>query len=168
MNAIDLIRTAMQLSDKSVVGLIEDMRDAPLTQPTPRGGNHPLWVLGHITFIEGNVPRVLFSEPNPVAHWAPLFGPGSEPKSDAAAYPPFDEVLRTYRDLHARNVQILEQIGDAGLDRPTKSPPRGLEEVLRTAGETFLVIALHHMGHRGQVADARRAAGRKPVFTPGS
>jgi hypothetical protein len=167
MKAIDVIRTAMQVSDRAVVGFIEDMRDAPFTSPTPRGGNHPLWVLGHVTFVEGNLPHILFGEPNPVLHWAPLFAPGSEPTSDATAYPRFDEILRTYRDLHARNLQILDQIGDEGLDRPTKAPPRGLEDVLRTAGETFLIIAMHHMSHRGQVADARRAIGRKPIFTPG-
>src|SRR5437016_1215706 len=121
MKAIDVIRTAMQTSDQSIMMLLEDLRDAPLTAPTPRGGNHPLWVLGHITFIEGNVPQVLFSEPNPVERWAPLFAPGTEPKADAGAYPPFDELLRTYRDLHARNLKLLEEIGEAGLDRPTKS-----------------------------------------------
>lgn len=167
MKAIDVIRTAMQFSDRATFGLIEDMRDAPLTAPTP-GGNHPLWVLGHITFVEGNIPHVIFGEPNPVAHWAPLFAAGSEPATDARAYPQFDEVLRTYRDLRARNLQILEQLGDMGLDRPTKSPPRGLENVLRTAGDVFLVVSMHQMNHRGQVADARRAAGRKPVFTPGA
>ena len=36
----------------------------------------------------------------------------------------------------------------------------------RTVGDTFLTIAMHQMNHRGQVADARRVAGRKPVFTP--
>jgi hypothetical protein len=165
-NAIDTIRNAMQFADRGTLQLIEDMQDAPLTQPTPRGGNHPLWVLGHIAFIEGNIPHVLFGEPNPVAHWAPLFAPGTEPSPDARGYPPFEEVLRTYRDLRARNLQILEQLGEAGLDRPTKSPPRGLEEVFPTAGQAFLVVAMHQMSHRGQVADARRAAGRKPVFTP--
>jgi uncharacterized damage-inducible protein DinB len=167
MKAIEVIRTALRMSDKATMKLIEDMRDAPLTQPTSRGGNHPLWVLGHITVIEGGIPQVLFGEPNPVQRWAPLFAAGSEPKTDPSAYPPFDEVLRTYRDLRARNLEILEQLGEAGLDRPTVAPPRGLEDVLRTAGDTFLVIALHQMNHRGQVADARRAAGRKPVFTPG-
>jgi hypothetical protein len=50
MTAIEVIRTAMAMSEKSTMSLIEDMRDAPLTQPTSRGGNHPLWVLGHITY----------------------------------------------------------------------------------------------------------------------
>src|SRR3954464_719809 len=111
MKAIDVVRNALALADRATLALIEDMRDAPLTQPTPRGGNHPLWVLGHITFIEGNIPHVLFGEPNPVEHWAPLFAAGTEPTSDAGAYPAFEEVLRTYRDLRARNMQILEQLG---------------------------------------------------------
>jgi uncharacterized damage-inducible protein DinB len=166
MKAIDIIRTALNTSDKATLQLIEDMRDAALTQPTPRGGNHPLWVLGHITLVEGNVPHVLFGEPNPVANWAPLFAPGTEPRADTAAYPSFEEVLRTYRDLRERNLKILEEIGEDGLDRPTVAPPKGLEDVLGTAGKAFLVIALHQMSHRGQVADARRTAGRKPVFTP--
>ena len=166
MKAIDVIRTALQVSDQAFTRLAEDMRDAPLTSPTPRGGNHPLWVLGHLTLIEGNVPHVLFGEPNPVAKWAGLFKPGSEPTNNADAYPSFEELLRTYRDLRARNLQILEQLGEAGLDRPTKCPPRGLEAFMKTAGEALLVMALHQMSHRGQIADARRAIGRKPIFTP--
>src|SRR5438045_5432397 len=102
MKAIDVIRSAMQTCERSTMQLIEDMRDAPLTQPTPCGGNHPLWVLGHITFIEGNVPHVLFGEPNPVERWAPLFAAGTEPRADASIYPSFEELLRTYRDLRAR------------------------------------------------------------------
>jgi len=167
MTAIDVIRSAMQNCERATMQLIDDMSDAPFTQPTARGGNHPLWVLGHLTFIEGSVPHVLFGEPNPVAHWAPLFAPGTQPTTDAGVYPSLDELRRTYRDLRARNLQILEQLGEAGLDRPTKAPPRGLEGILRTAGDTFLVMALHQMNHRGQVADARRVAGREPVFTPG-
>src|SRR5881227_4110515 len=102
MKAIDLIRKALMMSERSTMMLIEDMRDAPLTQPTSRGGNHPLWVLGHITFIEAGVPSIIFGEPHPLERWAPLFAPGTEPKSDASAYPSFDEVLRTYRDARAR------------------------------------------------------------------
>ena len=166
MTAIDAIRTTMQTSDQSVMMLLEDLRDVPLTAPTPCGGNHPLWVLGHITYVEGNLPHIIFGEPNPVARWAPLFAAGTEPKADAGAYPSFDEVLRTYRDLRARNLKILEEIGESGLDRPTKSPPRGLEQALSTVGRTFLIIAMHHMSHRGQLCDARRAIGRKPIFTP--
>jgi len=168
MKATDVIRTAMQISDQGMLQLIEDMRDAPMTSPTARGGNHPLWVLGHIAFVEADVPHILFGESNPLEHWGPLFAAGSEPVTVAGDYPPLDDVLHAYREARARNLEILERLGEDGLDQPTVAPPSGLEDVLRTAGQTLLVIALHQMNHRGQVADARRAAGRTPLFTPGN
>ena len=167
MKAIDVIRNTLAVSEAATMRLIEDMRDAALTAPTPRGGNHPLWVLGHIAFIEGGVPRILFGEPHALEKWAVLFAPGAEPLMDAKAYPPFEEILRTYRDLRARNLQILEKLGDGGLELVPKSPLPGLEDRMKTAADVFLLAALHQMNHRGQVADARRAAGRKPMFTPG-
>ena len=36
MKAIDVIRHAMQVSDKATLQLIEDMRDSAVTQPTPK------------------------------------------------------------------------------------------------------------------------------------
>ena len=166
MNPMDMIKRALEIGDQSMMVLINDLRDAPMAQPTP-GGNHPMWVLGHITFIEANMPHVLYGEPNPLAHWAPLFASGTQPTTDASAYPAFEEVIRTYRDCRERNLQLLERIGEANLDRPTKSPPKGLEDALKTFGESFFVIAMHQMSHCGQLADARRALGRKPIFTPG-
>lgn len=167
MNAIEMIRFALTLSDQAFTQLAEDMRDQPLTEPTPRGGNHPMWVLGHITLIEASIPQILFGESNPLAHWAPLFAPGTEPKDNPGAYPPFDELLRAYRDHRARTLKILNGLSETDLDRPTKAPPKGLEDALATFGQTLLVVALHQMTHRGQLADARRAAGRRPLFTPG-
>lgn len=35
---------------------------------------------------------------------------------------------------------------------------------MKTFGHTFLLITLHQMVHYGQIADARRVAGRKPVM----
>ena len=167
MKAIDVIKNALTMGDRGMMMLLEDLRNVPMTSPTPRGGNHPLWVLGHITFVEASVPKVLFGEPHPLAQWAVLFAAGAEPKSDPKFYPSFDEVLKAYQDARAKNLKLLDEIGDAGLDRPTKSPPKGLEEPLATVGKAFMTIAMHQMNHRGQLADARRALGRKPIFTPG-
>jgi hypothetical protein len=164
MNRFELIRWAMQMTGQATAALVKDLRDAPLTQPTSRGGNHPLWVLGHLAFLEGGVRHVLLGERNPVEHWAPLFASGTQPKADAGAYPPFDEVLATYRDLRAGNLRLLDEIGDAGLDRAPKHVPPGFEEAMTTAGQTLLLIALHNMVHYGQIADARRVAGLKPLM----
>ena len=167
MTAMDLIKNALTMGDRAMMMLLEDLRNAPMAAPTPRGGNHPLWVLGHIAVVEANVPRVLLGQPNPLAHWKPLFAAGTEPTSDAKAYPSFDDVLKAYRDARTKNLKLLDEIGEAGLDGPTKFPPKGLEEPLATVGKAFMTIAMHQMNHRGQLADARRALGRKAIFTPG-
>ena len=168
MKAIDLIRWAMQLTDGATANIVEPLRDHPLVQPTPGakngGGNHALWILGHLCVIEGSVPHILLGEPNPVEHWKPLFAAGTQPKPDASAYPPFDELLSTYRELRRRNLKLLEEIGEAGLDRVPKYVTPGCEDVMTSFGQTLLLIALHTMVHYGQIADARRVAGLKPLL----
>jgi hypothetical protein len=120
-----------------------------------------------LTYIEGGRPRILFGdegEENPAQRWAPLFAAGTEPTADPGAYPSFDEVLTVYRGIRARTLTLLDEIGDEGLDRTPRAVPPGFEDVMRTFGHTFLLIALHQMVHYGQIADARRVAGRKPLI----
>ena len=164
MNTIDLIRWAMQMTAGGTAAMVEDLREAPLTQPTSRGGNHPLWVMGHLAFIEGSIRQALLAQPNPVEHWAPLFASGTQPTTDASAYPPFDEVFEKYRELRAKNLELLDEVGEAGLDRKPADVPAGFEDVMQTFGQTLLLTTLHNMVHYGQIADARRATGRKPLI----
>jgi uncharacterized damage-inducible protein DinB len=144
------------------------MSDAATTFPTPNGGCHPLWVLGHLTLVEGMIPAALFAEKNPAAEWQQYFGEGSEAVADARAYPPLDKVREKYRQLRERNLKILESLTEADLDKPTKAPPRGRERELATYGQSFLVLALHQAMHRGNLTDARRAAGRTVLATQAS
>ena len=168
MQAIELIRWAMQLTDEGTAQLVADLRECPLTPSTPGAkggdGNHAIWLLGHLAFIEANLPSALFGEPNALEHWAPLFASGTRPSADASVYPSFDEVLSTYRDLRKRNLKLLDDLGEAGLARVPKAPPPGFEGTMKSFGHTFLLIALHNMVHYGEIADARRVAGYKPLM----
>jgi len=92
MQTKDSIKFALTVSNRAVLSVIDEMSGAATTFPTPNGGCHPLWVLGHLTFVEGMIPAALFGEPNAVAGWAQYFGQGTEPVGDPAAYPPFAEV----------------------------------------------------------------------------
>ena len=56
--------------------------------------------------------------------------------------------------------EVLESLTEEDLDKPTKAPPKGREREFATYGQSFLVLALHQTMHRGNVTDARRAAGR--------
>jgi hypothetical protein len=47
----------------------------------------------------------------------PLFASGTQPTADVSAYPASDEVPNTYVDLRAKNLERLDEFGDAGLDR---------------------------------------------------
>ena len=52
MNLATFLRESFAFSRDMTVKLAEDMRDAPRTFPTPKGGNHPQWVMGHLTLAE--------------------------------------------------------------------------------------------------------------------
>jgi len=168
MKAIDLVRWAMQMTDAGTARVIEGMRAHALTPSTPGGkggdGNHALWTLGHLCFVEGAMRQILLGEANPVDHWKPLFGTGTRPLADAKAYPSFDEVHRTYRELRASNLRLLDEVGDAGLDRKPKNVPPVFQDVMVTFGHTLLLLSLHNMVHYGQIADARRVAGLPPLM----
>jgi uncharacterized damage-inducible protein DinB len=160
MQTKEAIKFALTTSNRAVISVIDRMNDAATTFPTPNGGCHPLWVLGHLTMVEGMIPTVLYGEKNPVAEWQEYFGEHSEPVADASAYPAFAIVRNRYAELRERNLALLESLREEDLDKPTKAPPKGREQEFDTFGKTFLVLALHQLMHRGHATDALRAAGR--------
>jgi hypothetical protein len=164
MQAIDAIRTVLKFSDMGMKYLGE-MSDAPLLRPGPGGGNHAMWIAGHLTVVEGRLQQMLHGTPNPVHQWKPLFDWGSEPVDDPAAYPPFEEVLGKFKELRAQTHRFLDEVGEKGLDRPTKSQPPGFTG-FETVGAAIIIIAGHACGHLGQLNVVRAAAGKKRLFVP--
>ena len=165
----DAIRYSLNLADQAVMRSFETMEDAPLTFPTENGGCHPLWVMGHLAFVEGLTHEMLGGGSNPIGGWAAMFGQDTVPSADAARYPAIGEVRAQYVQLRNRNLQLLEAMTEADLDKPTQWQPTGLEEHFASYGKALLTVALHQMGHRAQLTDAIRAAGRaKPVLASAS
>ena len=164
LQALAAIRITLKFSDMAMKHLAE-MKDTPLARPGPWGGNHAMWIAGHLAVVEGRLHQMLNGTPNPVHHWKPLFDWGSEPLDDLAAYPPFEEVLQTFRDLRAKTHAFLNEHGDAGLDRPTQSQPPGFAG-FETAGAAIQIIAGHAIGHMGALTVLRAAAGKQRLFVP--
>jgi hypothetical protein len=164
MKAIDAIRIVLKFSDMGMKHL-GSMSDAPLLRPGPWGGNHAMWIAGHLTVVEGRLQQMLHGTPNPVAKWKPLFDWGSEPVDDPAAYPPFDEVLQKFKELRGQTHAFLDEVGDEGLDQPTKSQPPGFTG-FETAGAAIIIIAGHACGHLGGLTVVRAAAGKQRLFVP--
>src|SRR3954451_20739528 len=79
MKALDAIRIVLKFSDMGMTHL-SGMKDAPLLRPGPWGGNHAMWIAGHLTVVEGRLHKILQGTPNPVERWKPLFDWRPNPK----------------------------------------------------------------------------------------
>ena len=159
MHSIDLIRGNLNRSTTRVLERIEDMRDHGLVYPTPNGGCHTLWVLGHLAYIEGLVTRTfMLGEPNPLDHWKALFD-GDEVSANINQYPPFEDVLITCRQARQATIAHLNTLAEADLDTPSAQSPAGYEHTFGTYRLCFQYTADHWYMHRAHLADARRAAG---------
>lgn len=165
MHTKDAILYALSVADHAVAQSLDAIEDAPLTFPTPNGGCHPLWTIGHLAFIEGASHEMLGIGANPVAQWAALFTGGSTPTADAAAYPPIAEVRATFRDLRSKTLAHLQSLTEEGLDGATRFQPPGLESHFDTQGKALLTLAMHQMLHATHFTDAARAAGRPSALT---
>ena len=167
MSTQDAIRFSLNLADQAMIRSLKTIEDAPLTFPTENGGCQPLWVIGHLAFVEGLTQEILGGS-NPVAHWAAIFGQDTVPTADAAQYPEFEKVRDQYVQLRNGTLQLLESMTEADLDKPTAWQPPGLEEHFATFGKALLTVAMHQMAHRGQVTDAIRTAGRATPVLAGA
>lgn len=155
----DLIRANLTRSVERVLERIEEMREHSLVFPTPKGGCHTLWVLGHLAYIEALViQRFMLGGPNPLADWEPLFD-GPDPSGEALQYPPFDQVLATCREMRRFTMSLLESLSEDDLDKTSASVPIGWETTFGTYRLCLQYVADHWYMHRGHLADARRAAG---------
>ncbi len=164
MHAIDAIRIALKFSNMGMVHLMS-MKDVPLLRPGPWGGNHAMWIAGHLAVVEGRLHQMIEGTANPVHYWKKLFDWGSEPMDDPAAYPPFEEVVEKFKELRAKTHAYLDKFGDEGLDTPTKSHPPGFMG-METVGAAIMIIAGHAIGHMGGVTVVRAAAGKERLFVP--
>jgi hypothetical protein len=159
LQSIDLIRENLTRSESIALARVDEMRDHCFVFPTPRGGAHTLWTLGHLAFIEGQVVRqFMLGEPNPLSDWEEPFD-GSDVSGAKGDYPPFEQVLAACRKSRADTLALLDTLTEEDLDRPSANAPDGFAELFGTYRRCLQFVADHWFMHRGQLADARRAAG---------
>jgi hypothetical protein len=135
------------------------MREHGVIFPTPKGGCHTLWVLGHLAYIEALVVRgFMLGEHNPLSQWEELFD-GPDPSGETSRYPPFDHVLAKCREVRESTVTLLDSLIEDDLDQASANTPRGYEDTFGTYRLCLQYVADHWYMHRGHLADARRASG---------
>jgi hypothetical protein len=159
MQSIDLIRDNLMKSRDRVLARIEEMREHAVVFPTPRGGCHTLWVLGHLAYIETLVVRTfMLGETNPLAEWQGRFD-GEDTSGDIHHYPSFDQVLATCRDMRQSTLTLLDSMSENDLDKVSAKVPAGFEDTFGRHRLCLQYVADHWYMHRGHLADARKAAG---------
>ena len=163
MNAIEYIKMSLENGKGWTLGLVNDMRDTPLTQPTPNGGNHPTWVLGHIVRAESDLlDGFILGKPNrfPELECCAM---GTTPTTNASDYPSIDELLGKFEEIRSATLAHLDTLSEADLDKKSHAPDE-FGPLFGTVGSCFAAMATHMAFHTGQVADARRAAGKVPLM----
>ncbi len=100
----------------------------------------------------------MLGAPNPLAHWEDPFD-GAEVSGDVDYFPPFDQVLEECRRVRASTTSLIESLTEDQLDRRSAQVPEGAEGLFGTYRNCLQYAADHWFMHRGQLADARRAAG---------
>ena len=159
MQSIDLIRDNLKKSCDRTLARVEEMREHCTVFPTPHGGCHTLWVLGHLSYIESLVIRhFMLAEQHPLAAWEEMFD-GAEVSGEINDYPPFDEVLATCRAMRKSTIELINSLSEDDLDRTSVNAPAGFEEIFGTCRLCLQYVSDHWYMHRGNLADARRAAG---------
>jgi hypothetical protein len=158
MQSLDLVRDNLEKSRDRVLARVGDMAAHALVFPTPHGGGNTIWVLGHLAYIEALITHSFMrGKANPLADWEPVFD-GSEVSGRADDYPPFDEVLAECRRRREDTLGFVTELAEVDLDRPSVACPEGFEDTFGTWRLCLQFCADHWYMHRGQLADARRAA----------
>lgn len=164
MESIDLIRDNLIKSRERVLARVEEMRMHSVVFPTPQGGAHTLWVLGHLAYIESLVVEgFMLGRENPVADWEEVFD-GADVSGDIDHFPPFDQVLAKCRAVRDSTLALLDSLSEHDLDKPSAKVPKGFEDTFGTYRQCLQYAADHWYMHRGQLADARRAAGLQRMW----
>lgn len=125
------------------------------------GGNHAFWIVGHLAYAENFFAMMVRPElALPLDGYDKLFGRGSLPIDDVAAYPDRDDLLQVLRDRRSALIQALEGCSDADFEKKAseKAPP-----FMRTIAEIFQGAVWHESLHGGQLSIIHRQLGNAPL-----
>lgn len=151
--AVALFKFAHQTTTKFASGFADSQVTA---QPSPTS-NHLLWSLGHLAISNAWFASLIDGAPVGVSdEWDKLFGMKSKPVTDAAAYPPFAEVLSAYHKSAERIEDAARSRTDADMLKPCATDSGGF---CSDKLDSVAKAAWHEGWHLGQIAELRKALG---------
>ena len=139
--------------------LSDDLQSQHLMFQLAPSRSHIIWNVGHLAYaFDQIVSPVLGLDSQLDEAYVGMFGIGSQPVTDIAAYPSLQELTGLFETVVGSVLARLDSLSDADLANvlPESSP---VKELFPTLG-ALLGAAVFHAGyHTGQIALLRRAQG---------
>ena len=143
--------------------LVQDIPEEKLAiQPAP-GMNHPAWVLGHLAIVGDMGLRMLGQPMQCPREWRRLFGAGSTPVTDRAAYPSRDELLQSIQTIYPTLAAAARE-SPASITEVPHTAPFFREELPLVGDLVGHLMTVHFAMHLGQVSAWRRTQGLAGVL----
>lgn len=143
--------------------LWDDISDGRFAHQPVDGANHPAWILGHLAYAADGAIAMLGGDKVLPAAWTPLFGRGSEPTGERAAYPDKEELVSAIVERYETARQLASHASAESLVEP--NPNEMLRAALPTKGDLILFLLTSHLAiHLGQLSAWRRMLGMPPLF----
>lgn len=161
MNAKDVIRETLNLSNMVLTNYLGDLSDADLLKRPGPGCNHIAYQLGHLIASECGLLNGIQpgSAPELPAGFADQHGKQNAGSDDPARFCTKQQYLDLTAKVHAATLAVLASYPEADFAQPA---PEKFRSMFPTMGSIFVLIATHPMMHAGQIVPLRRALG-KPV-----
>ncbi len=161
MNAKDVLKANMEMSNMVFLGLLEDLSDDDLLVRTAPEANHLAHQLGHLitaeqNMIEGACPGCCPPLPD---GFKENHSKETSKSDDRSKFLSKSQYLELYQKQRAATLQALDKWPEADLD---KEAPEFIRQLIPTVGRLFALQGLHQMWHIGQITSLRRHLG-KPV-----
>lgn len=163
--AVKLIETglnALNFARKATLGFFEDIPDSKICYQPIAGGNHALWILGHLACTDEFFLNKIGGKPfNRFESWSGKFFMGSKPSANVSDYPPVSEVKKV---LDENRNRFLDWAGSMTEADALTALPEDFKNFAPDRATMLSTIAWHEGMHTGQLSMIRKALGLAPKF----
>ncbi|MEM6748901.1 MAG: DinB family protein [Planctomycetota bacterium] len=144
-------------------GLIRGVPQEHATARAAGKGNHTAWVAGHIAVTDDLLISAVTGEPGVLPEsFQSMFGGGSEPLDDPAAYPTLEELLAAMTQARER---VNAWVAGLSPNDYVTAMPDNMLPFAPDYGTLGFALAAHEMCHAGQVATCKAAIGLPRMFS---
>jgi len=164
MDMISLLLDRLQSARNWTNSLLEDVDESKwFDAPGPKLG-HIAWQVGHLASSQIILVHMRcfgkeYAGCAP-AEYQKLFGRGSTPVADPAAYPPISRIREFFSRIHGECLDMIAKMPTPELDKPAGAEPHPM--FTNKAGAIGMA-AMHECFHAGQIAMIRRLMGKPPL-----